>query len=90
MPTTKRIEKFSRPALSSKVESVGRPRTRKPKPGKPQQMSIALDGGLIARLDEALDSLNEDRRGPAWTRTDIVREAIVNWLDANASKPRAK
>lgn len=63
---------------------MGRPRTRKPKPGETQQMSIALDGAVVQKMDRALDRLNNGR-GPSWTRSDIVREAILEWLDSKSN-----
>jgi len=53
-------------------------------------MSIALDGAVIAQLDEELEKLNAERRGPAWTRTDLVREAVDDWLAARRSKRGGK
>lgn len=88
MATGTNVEKFSRRQTSSTVESVGRPRTRKPKPGEPQQMSISLDGEVIQALDEEMEKLNADRRGPAWSRTDVVREAVTDWLAARRAKSR--
>jgi hypothetical protein len=91
MTTRSKVEKFSpRPRRGRVDPPVGRPRTRKPKAGETQQMSIALDGAVIAQLDEELEKLNAERRGPAWTRTDLVREAVDDWLAARRSKRGGK
>ena len=79
-------EKFSHLRASRRVEPVGRPRTRKPRPGQPQQLSVSLDGSMIQQLDEELEKLNAERRGPAWTRTDCVREAVADWLATRRAK----
>jgi len=47
-------------------------------------MSIALDGAVVQKMDRALDRLNNGR-GPSWTRSDIVREAILEWLDSKSN-----
>lgn len=62
---------------------VGRPKTRRPKAGELTHLSINLDGAVIQALDEAAARLSAERPGPAWTRTDVVREAIRAWLDKN-------
>lgn len=78
MANTEKLHKRRR-AVS--VNSVGRPRTRKPKPGKAQQMSISLDGAVIAEIDAELAGINAKREhGPEWTRSDVVRAAVKQWL----------
>ena len=60
---------------------MGRPRTRKVKAGKLVQLSINLDGGLIARLDREAEVMSKERPGLSYTRSDVVRVAIHAWLD---------
>jgi hypothetical protein len=65
---------------------VGRPKTRKPKPGEPMHLTINLDGGIILALDEEARTRNIEKRGPAWTRTDVVRDILTDWFAARAPK----
>lgn len=74
------IKKLSGGKNSNKVKRVGRPRTRKPKPGQVQQMSISLDGAIVQQIDDELDKMNADHTGPVWTRSDVVRVAVKEWL----------
>lgn len=83
------LEKLSRRRLSSRVESVGRPRTRKPKAGEVQQMSVSLDGGVVQAIDDELEKINDERNGPVWTRSDVIRIAVRDWLAGRRGK-RAK
>lgn len=65
---------------------MGRPKTRKPKPGELTHLSINLDGAIIHALDEVAARLSAEHPGPAWTRTDCVRQAIREWLAKHSAK----
>jgi len=59
---------------------VGRPKTRKPKAGEPMHLTVNLDGGIIVALDDEAKRRSGER-GPAWTRTDVVRDILVEWFE---------
>lgn len=59
---------------------VGRPKTRKPKEGVPMHITITIDGGIVVALDKEA-SRRSGGRGPAWTRTDVVRDVLIGWLE---------
>lgn len=80
-------EKLAKAARSVSDISVGRPKTRKPKPGEPIQISITVDGALIQRLDGEADRISAERPGMRLTRADVVRIALHEWL-ALRDKPR--
>lgn len=81
------LEKLHQKRRAVRVQGVGRPRTRKPKPGKAQQMSISLDGAVVQAIDDELAAMNAEGAGPEWTRSDVVRVAVKDWL---ARRSRAK
>lgn len=80
------LEKLPRRQRLARVLRVGRPRTRKPKPGKAQQMSISLDGAIVAQIDDELAGINAKSDGPQWTRSDVVRAAVKLWLAQRSKK----
>lgn len=69
--------------------SVGRPKTRKPKAGEPMHLTINLDGGIVQALDEEAVRRSSEQLGPAWTRTDVLRVILQEWM-ASRTKPRGK
>jgi hypothetical protein len=71
------------------TETVGRPRSRKPKSGELINVNVNLDGGLILALDEEAKALMSERPGLSVTRTDVIRIALNEWVAARTSK-RAK
>lgn len=75
----------------SDVGAVGRPKTRKPKPGEPIQISLTLDGALVVALDEEADRLAAERPGLSLSRADVIRMALfehVNRLHAARESKR--
>lgn len=75
-------------AGSSYTDRVGRPRTRKAKPGETIPVSVNLDGAIVQALDEEAVRRSE-QPGPAWTRTDVVRVLLQEWM-ASRTKSRGK
>ena len=68
------------------ADRVGRPRTRKPKPGESTPVSVNLDGALVQALDEEAERRSAERRGPAWTRTDVVRDVLAEWFESRSKR----
>jgi hypothetical protein len=81
MSSQNALKKVAIAHRSSFNEKVGRPKTRKPKVGEPMHLTINLDGGVIIALDEEAARRNTERRGPAWTRTDVVRDILAEWFE---------
>jgi hypothetical protein len=72
--------KLERQRRAGSNDSVGRPKTRKPKAGELMHLTVNLDGGIILALDDEAKKRSGDR-GPAWTRTDVVRDILVGWFE---------
>jgi hypothetical protein len=84
-------EKVDRPRRRRlNAESVGRPKTRKPKPGELMHLTVNLDGAIILALDEEAGRRSAERRGPAWTRTDVVRDVLTEWFESRSPSKRSK
>jgi hypothetical protein len=74
----------------SNAGAVGRPKTRKPKAGELTHLSINLDGGIVHALDEEAARLSTERPGPAWTRTDVVRVVLHEWMTSRTKSRGSK
>jgi hypothetical protein len=83
----RKVDRAYRRRLNS--ETVGRPKTRKPKAGEMMHLTVNLDGAIILALDEEAARRSAERRGPAWTRTDVVRDVLAEWFESRSPK-RAK
>lgn len=65
---------------STSEKRLGRPKTRQPKAGEAIHLSIRIDGAMALALDEEGERMGAERPGPAFTRTDVVRVALAEWL----------
>jgi hypothetical protein len=86
MASDNALQKVARKHQPAFNDTVGRPKTRKPKPGEPMHLTVNLDGGMVLALDEEAAQRSAERRGPAWTRTDVVRDIIAEWFEQHGAK----
>lgn len=58
---------------------------RKPPPGT-RSVLIYLPEALVTGLDAWVLALNEGKRGPQWTRSDVIKAALQRAVDERAPK----
>lgn len=74
-------------AAMSDAATVGRPKTRKAKVGEAMHLSMTIDGAIIQALDDEADRMSAERPGLKFTRTDVIRVLLHDWM-ARASKSK--
>ena len=73
-------------ALSSK--EMGRLRKRTPKSGELTEITLRIDGAIVQVLNEEADRRSaESEGGPKWTRADVIRVILHDWMKA---KPKTR
>jgi len=75
-------------AAVSDVGTVGRPKTRKPKPGEAIQISVTFDGAFVLALDEEAERIAAERPGMTLTRADVIRIGLHEWLALRAKRTK--
>lgn len=68
------------------AHAVGRPKTRKPKPGELFALNLNFDGAVVLALDEEAQRMERAQPGLTITRTDVVRMAVLEWLKSRPKK----
>jgi hypothetical protein len=86
MSSENAFQKVALARRSRSNERVGRPKTRKPKPGVAMHLTVNIDGAMVQALDQEAERRSSERRGPPWTRTDVVRDIIAEWFEQHAGK----
>ena len=70
----------------SDLESVGRPRTREAKPGEAMHLSMTIDGAVVKALDEEAERMGVERPGLKFTRTDVIRVLLHDWMTSRTKR----
>lgn len=60
---------------------MGRPTSKKCKPGQQAHLSVVMDGELLIALDDEAERMTKKLRLPV-TRTAILRIVLEDWIAA--------
>jgi hypothetical protein len=53
------------------------------------ELTLRLDGRVVQILNEEADRRSAETRGPKWTRADVIRDIILEWVEKR-DKPAKK
>ena len=67
---------------------MGRLRKRTPKAGELTEITLRVDGAIVQALNDEADRRSEESDGgPKWTRADVIRVVLRDWMKGRP-KPR--